>query len=673
MIIRIKKVLILCFMLMLPALGYTNKAIFDIQIEPGSRTFPSTVGRYDPPPEHFFIIKNQSAADMDGMIYLLPGHLIKNDAKSTCGSKLNKNSTCRLVVIFRPNDVGVFNGELRVCGAHGNWCSLYQKALQVTVKNEEIVSKNCAQIESRPFSNLTCRGSKVFSDNFNDFLKQVLNEQPTHHEFNYFQHKPSPDETTTPCLEAQQPGALLDPNIKGGGVPLCELMGYATSNASPNEQPSDTALSKQFPPYLDRLLGTSYPITQNTVPLDQLDELLLEFDTPLMDASVQDVGYTGHVDFVSTYYQQQLSKDYQLCGTAEICPSIFYLPYKYRRDPAALAIWPPQTIDRYWGMSGGGGSGAGYQIQAFKSGSTTHYTLFSGGGGGGGGNTTPENLALGEVISLINTGSGGGGGEQFSDCYIRNGDHLNGLGLGAGIGSGLSTPELTNVAFKPPPPVDYSFYPPNSHPEWSNQRVLTQYADNLAYLFNILIPKLYDQGYTIAVTGGGGGGTGLEFLNPKGEELTPHPVSVGYGFNFCYAFNKHGKYAASDCVSAPTTVVGKLTLDQIIYQNIGGFFNQCMELAILPAHCNGYTDYTCTCTFQHICVIENLTNTLVLNGFSSNDIPSWLITPHCTNSESALLSRAKQMDKAQNNQYSKALKGFYQAKNDNMCVPPWDA
>ncbi len=330
-----------------------------------------------------------------------------------------------MAAILRPNQVGMFNGELKVC-SHGHWCSVFSDVLTVTVTQNEIVSNNCEAIAFRPFSHFTCSSAKAFSDNFKDFLKQVLNEEPAHHQFRYFQHQPGPYETVVPCLEAQQRGVSLDPNIKGGGVPLCDLMRYAVSNGDPNNQQP----SKQFPSYLTRLLGTSYPITPDTQPLDNLPALVSEFNTPLMDETVQNTGYTGHVDFLTAYYQGQLSKQYQLCGTLEVCPSIFYLSYQFAGKPEALTVWPPQTIKRYWGMSGGGGSGIGYQIQAFKSGSATHYTLFAGGGGGGGGNTTPENLN--EIISLINTGSGGGGGEQFADCYMRHGKHLNGLGLGAG-------------------------------------------------------------------------------------------------------------------------------------------------------------------------------------------------------------------------------------------------
>ncbi len=298
---------------------------------------------------------------------------MKNTAASTCHNILKKNSSCQLALILRPNQLGTFLGELKVCGGNGLWCSRFPSGLNTQVTEDEIVSTDCTQIQSRPFSNSTCRASQQFSDNFESFLKQVLNQTPTHRIFRYFQHQPSINETIVPCLEARQPLVPLDPNIQGGGESLCDLMRYAVGNASPD---------KQFPPYLTRLIGTSYPITQSTQPLNQLSELRVEFDTALMDESVQNVGYTGHVDFLSNYYQQQLSKSYVQCGTTEVCPSIFYLPYQFTGDPAELEIWHPAS-NNYWGMSGGGGSGAGYQIQAFKSGSTTHYTLFSGGGGGG--------------------------------------------------------------------------------------------------------------------------------------------------------------------------------------------------------------------------------------------------------------------------------------------------
>ena len=675
MITRFNYIWMLLLCVIFQVAAHAAEPIFKIQLSQSSTGFPSTYGLYDPPVEHTFTVTNQSNVDMPAMLHFLPAHLTKNTAKSTCGTTMNRKSTCQLVVTFLPNRLGHFSGQIKVCGGNGSWCSLYPNALDVTVTQQNIVSKNCSQIKSRPFSDLTCQGSQQFADNFKDFIAQVLQTQPIHSSYRYFQHIPSQDETTIPCLEARQEKVGLDPNIQGGGTPLCQLMGYAVSNADPNGAQPTSGLSKQFPPYLTRLIGTSFPITPNTTPLDRLSALLQDFNTSAMNDSVRNVGYTGYVDFLTNVYQQQLSKAYGSCGISIICPSIFYLPYPLSSEQAQLEQWPPAMA--YWGSSGGGGGGSGYEIRAFRPGSTNHSTLFSGGGGGGAGNTTPEGVGS-SITSLINTGSGGGGGSQFADCYLNAGDNLNGLGLGAGTGAGLSTPEGLDVLFKIAPAVDFSFLKPVSHPSWDDQTVLTNYGNNLTRLFDTLIPQLYNEGYTIAVTGGGGGGTGLEFLDALGEEFTPHPVSIGYGFNFCYLFNKNGEVHPHDCIASPTANTPRLTLNDIIYQNLGKLFDEGMRLAILPKNCNGYTDYPCTCNFQHTYVITQLSLILKAYGFSNSDIPIWLINPHCGDSKAVSLLRAGRMDKAQKNNsnqshYRRSLRAFYQANNQDTCVPPWDA
>jgi hypothetical protein len=675
MITRFKFFWMVLFSIMFQTVTHAAEPIFKIQLSQSSTGFPSTLGLYDPPVEHTFTVTNQSTVDMPAMLHFLPPHLTKNAIKSTCGSILNRKGTCQLVTTFVPNRLGHFQGQIKVCGGNGSWCSVYPHALNVTVTNQAIVSTNCSQIKSRPYSDLTCEGSQQFASNFKDFIAQVLQTQPTHQSFRYFQHTPSQDETTVPCLEARQLNVGLDPSIQGGGTPLCQLAGYAMSNADPNGGQPTPGLSKQFPPYLTRLIGTSFPITSSTTPLDNLNALLQDFNTSAMNDVVRNVGYTGYVDFLTSVYQQQLSKDYGACGISITCPSIFYLPYQLNSGQAQLEQWPPAMA--YWGSSGGGGGGAGYEIRAFRPGSSTHYTLFSGGGGGGTGSTTPEGVVSG-ITSLINTGSGGGGGNQFADCYLNAGDNLNGLGLGAGTGAGLSTPEGLDVLFQIAPAVDFSFLKPASHLSWDNQTVLTNYGDNLTRLFNTLIPELYFAGYTIAVTGGGGGGGGVEFLNASGSEFSPHPVSIGSGFNFCYLFNQEGNIHKHDCISSPTANTARLSLNDVIYQNMGTLFDEGMRLAILPANCGGYTNYLCTCTFQHTYVITQLSIILKQYGFSNKDIPIWLINPHCGDSEAALLLRAGRMDKSQQSStnpshYRRSLRAFYQANNQATCVPPWDA
>ena len=234
--------------------------------------------------------------------------------------------------------------------------------------------------------------------------------------FTYFQHTPSPNETIIPCLQAKQTGISLDPLIQSGGISLCDLMGYATSNSSSND-----ATSKQFPPYLNFLLGTAYPIEQSTIPLAKTDELLATFALPAMDPTIQNLGYKGYGDFLTRYLLEQGSKHYSACGGAEICPSIYYLPYQ--STETNLIAWPPRTD---YGMSGGGG------------------------------------------------------GSQFSTCYVSpTQGNLNGLGLGSGLGSGLSAQENIPIIYEAPPAADYSYYAPSTHPSWSHSDILAAYGSNL--------------------------------------------------------------------------------------------------------------------------------------------------------------------------------------------------
>ena len=646
---------------------YAGTSLFSIQLALGEASFPSGMGWYDPPVTRLMSIRNQTGVTMP-VSYILPSQYHVDSEHSTCGSTLAQGATCLLAVVFNPEHLGHFSGQLKVCGHNGLWCSVDPVGFNTTVTNNDIVSTQCDMIKSRPFAAQDCSGSYTYANNLYAFMSRVLDvsEPEANQHFQYFQHTPSEDETTTPCLQAHQLGVGLDPLITGGGAPLCDLMSYATSNSG-----SAASTSKLFPPYLNFLMATAYPIVQNTTVLGRLPELLATFSHPVMDSSVQDLGYNGYVDFLNSYYLQQAATPYADCGSSAVCSALYYLPYATQQSQ--LQSWPPAGIN-YWGMSGGGGSGAGYQIEAFKPNSATHYVLFSGGGGGGGGNTTPE-LNNPSPPNLINTGSGGGGGSQFANCYVTHDGNLNGLGLGAGTGSGLSITEGHDVTYQAPPATDYSFYPPNTHPSWSHDMTLASYGDNLSYLFRTLIPLLYNSGYTIAITGGGGGGAGLEFLNSAGAEYQPHPVSIGYGFNFCFVFNKAQQHTRTDCISSPNAGSPKAgALDNLIYKNLGTFFTQGMTLAVSTCS-GGYSNYQCTCTFQHAYVICKLTDLLVANGFSSADIPTWLVNPHCNDSSTTLISHASLMEQlplhSAPNNCVKSIQSFYQEKTSNACAPPW--
>ena len=665
---------IACFLFgCLPSALQAGEPLFAIQLALGETAFPSSVGWYDPPTTRFLSITNHTGAVMP-ITFQLPNLYYVDHDRTNCGSSLNPEESCELAVGFNPSQIGHFMGKVQVCG-RGVWCSVDPVGFDVTVTNTDIVSTQCSKIKSRPFAALDCAGSFEYAQNFASFVARALHTAvPTEApaglpQFQYFQHTPSANETTVPCSQATQTGVTLDPLIHGGGEQLCDLMQFTTSNSGARSD-----LSKLYPPYLTLLLGTSYPIASNTEVLDYLTRLKNNFGLTTMNSYVQNLGYLGYVTFLTNYYLQQISKSYVDCGTSPGCPSLYYLPYT--APEYTLITWPPNGI-AYWGMSGGGGSGAGYQIEAFMPGSATHYTLFSGGGGGGGGNTTPEGTS--PNLNLINTGSGGGGGSQFANCYVTHEGNLNGLGLGAGTGAGLSALEGHNIVYQAPPAVTYSYYPPTILPQLTNDEILTKYTDNLDYLVGTLIPGLYNHGYTIAITGGGGGGTGLEFLNSGGVEYQPQPVSIGYGFNFCYLFNKKGVYEKTDCTSSPNASLESNkkpvpTPDELIYKNMGTFFNTGMPLAV-SACTGGYSNYQCTCSFQHAYVICEITNMLVANGYSSSDIPTWLRNPHCNETPDTMLSHGILVDQLSSSAVPKncanAIQDFFTAQTSTACVPPW--
>ncbi|MDF1758391.1 MAG: hypothetical protein P1U74_08860 [Legionellaceae bacterium] len=680
MITLLKKCVLIVILSILSISSYAKSSPFIVELQAGSARFPTQTGLNGAPSEYTFIITNPNSFDIPNITYYIPRYFVTNIVNSTCTGNLNKNSSCRISLTFRPNKIGSFTGEFKVCGANGIWCSKFPTPLTVGVTQNYIVSTNCDDIVSRPFGSLTCSGSRQFADNFGLYMAKVLGTSAIHSEFYYYQHQPSVNETTINCLESRQENVGLDENILGGGTPLCKLMGYADTTASPTNQSSDSELAMLYPPFLNFLVGTGFPLTGSTQPLGELDALLDDFGTSSMNNLVQNAGATGYINFFNDYFLQQLTTAFDTCGITNTCPAISYIPYKVDNGENILQTWPLTSIS-FNGISGGGGSGAGTQILAFKPGSTTHYTLFSNGGGGGGGNTNPE--ISGITTYLINAGSGGGGGSQFGDCYIRDNVRLTGLGLGAGAGSGLSTAEGTTVTYPGVSSPTFSYLAPTLFPSWSDSTILTEYGSNLTFLLETQIPELYALGYTIIISGGGGGGAGLEFLNSNYEEYNPHPVSIGHGFNFCYAFNKDGIYSSTDCIPSTNVNSSSLTVNEIIYNNIGPLFHQGMKQAILPENCGGYQNSICTCNYQHDYVIENLGAILVASGFSIADIPTWLNNPHCNQGQSALalhsilMTKPDQNNKLEGTLYkgkispSDILQSFYQAKSSLTCSPPW--
>ena len=333
----------------IPTLIHAAIPLFKIEHALGSPEFPSTVGWFSSPITSFLTVTNQTGVTMP-VTYNIPPPYQVDLTRSTCGATLSQGASCEIAVIFNPSILGPSSGKLEVSAHGGLWRSVDPTGLNTTVVDTDIISTQCSAIKSRPFAALDCASSYTYAQNFNTFISKVLGIQvPNNYlRFTYFQHTASPNETIIPCLQAKQKNVNLDPLIEGGGISLCDLMGYATSNSS-----SSDSTSKQYPPYLNSLLGTAYPIEPNTIPLAKTNELLATFGDPVMDPTIQNLGYKGYVDFLTSYLLEQGSKHYAACGGAESCPSIYYLPYQ--STEANLISWPPRTD--YYGMSGGGGSG----------------------------------------------------------------------------------------------------------------------------------------------------------------------------------------------------------------------------------------------------------------------------------------------------------------------------
>eukprot|EP00913_Durusdinium_trenchii_P028003 g26254.t1 len=158
----------------------------------------------------------------------------------------------------------------------------------------------------------------------------------------------------------------------------------------------------------------------------------------------------------------------------------------------------------YWGVSGGGGAGAGFEIFCVNDTNEEEETIITGGGGGGGGVNTPEEG------TPIEAGGGGGGGVQVGA------DGIPAVGAGAGNHPpGVISIEMTQT----------------DHKNWIES--MKKVAESIRSCAST-------PGKHISLRGGDGGGAGFEaylpwnVTNPEGnpEEVQPHGLSFGYGFQF---------------------------------------------------------------------------------------------------------------------------------------------
>ena len=224
-------------------------------------------------------ITNTSAQTLPEMTYTPPAPftVITAGISDACGSQLGAGQSCNLGINFDPSKIGHYGGQVKVCAGGGIWCSRDPVPFNITVSQTDIAISSCSNVLQRPYASLDCNGVFNYSDNFRQFLAAVVGQAATKSEFTYFQHTLSVDETSTPCLSAIQKFAVLDPEIKGGGAPLCNLLAYASATASDNT----ATKTKLYPPYMTNLLGTTFPVT---TPLNNLG-FLNQFGIPPFDTN----------------------------------------------------------------------------------------------------------------------------------------------------------------------------------------------------------------------------------------------------------------------------------------------------------------------------------------------------------------------------------------------------
>lgn len=257
----------------------------------------------------------------------------------------------------------------------------------------------------------------------------------------------------------------------------------------------------------------------------------------------------------------------------------------------------------YWGMSAGGGSGAGFQI--YRDTDNNKNVVFTGGFGGGGGFTSPEFNSSdtgGHLsdITQIAIGTGGGGGLQLS----------SGIGLGAGTSSNENK-------------VEYTYYNQNKESNTYDSHVTHSFVSGVTALKEDLST------HNIIVKGGGGMGVGAEYLyladnGQSGEvelqEYLPHVISTGAGFTFAFTIENKSSRDLSP-LSAPVNFI--TANDENFYAALGKYYNEGEKLALKKANHN----YACAvfmCQFTRNYVLEKAAAV-----FGKANIPNWLTINQC--------------------------------------------
>lgn len=329
----------------------------------------------------------------------------------------------------------------------------------------------------------------------------------------------------------------------GLGKPLCQFLAYIGSI----EQTRKWKYSKKPIDYFSQIIQNSMnfgPVKRNYP--NVFDPFVMNLSADGQDHYIKEGGQVTSmympngesIPFTAEYFQENIENNYSA----------------------------------YWGMSAGGGSGAGFEVYVGDAFSPEN-VIFCGGFGGGGGLTSPkfDVDSEGNISNILQVyiGSGGGGGLQFA-AHKDYPQFTDGLGLGAGAGTGAQVPSTIYP--------QYSYYPDNAHPGFNlwNEDVINHFSSELISLKDVISST------PISVVGGGGMGVGAEYMyldgnQPQLYEYTPHVISAGGGFTFAFTIEPDNASESSKTKISPQQLLTEVNIS--FYQNYGQHYNTATKLA----------------------------------------------------------------------------------------------
>ncbi len=206
---------------------------------------------------------------------------------------------------------------------------------------------------------------------------------------------------------------------------------------------------------------------------------------------------------------------------------------------------------------------------------------------------------------------------QFANGATFNTQNLNGLGLGAGAGAD----NQSSVQ-----PVQYSYSTAGGASSTTTHEyspgLIGNYQSNLTRLATQL-QILYGRGRPIFLTGGGGMGVGMEYLDTAGNEEVPHALSSQGGFAYTYTF------------ASLSTAVPQVNdpLPQGFYAKLGNIYHEANTKALQTCG-NTYSNYSCICFATQAWVL-NLSKEAY-----SGALPTWLSQAYCPATDAQLSTLA---------------------------------